>query len=451
MKNFFNKYSKATIIGIIIGLLLSVGLTAYAQNSSFFLLQGTQITPVSPAWGFKIPKLGTVGGAIVSVDSLGNFGTTTGGGSASQWVNSVNSGIYYSNGIVDVGSSTANASGNDQGSFNVYDEGALGAGMTIHTLNDAPWALRIFNDTYSVSQPVFDYYGYNTGEFEMGTEDSKPLFVGVGGYQNIVAGFFPSNSGTNGEVQIGGIGVMSENTLRGTEFAVVGTSTLINGVALEISNSNDAALDDFLNNGFVGIGSSTPFATLSVVPKVLGNPAFEVANKGVGGFYVKQLNAINLPTSIINVGIGTSSPPADFTLAAASTTNPVNLSTRTGLIEIIGGFENTLFQAFEVVDEWGHNYFHGDATTLNSCTGGSIMSTSNDNAGQVTVGTGLTSCGVLFAHPYASGALLHVSLNEDSGTIVSADAQSVSTTGFTITSLSVLTGDVFSYTVEATY
>lgn len=145
-----------------------------------------------------------------------------------------------------------------------------------------------------------------------------------------------------------------------------------------------------------------------------------------------------------NWGVGSTSPFARFGIHA----NPTDAGFTATLFAIASSTASATTTLFSV-DNRGDNIYSGVAPTLASCTGGTVNARSNQTDGSITVGTGLTSCGVVFASPYPTGTTLHVFLNQDTGTVVLVGAQSVSTTGFTITSASVLTGDVFSYRVEA--
>ncbi len=58
------------------------------------------------------------------------------------------------------------------------------AGIIIHSPNAIPYAMQIFNDTYSTSSSIFSFYPGNGGDFTMGTDQAKPLSLYANGYSN---------------------------------------------------------------------------------------------------------------------------------------------------------------------------------------------------------------------------------------------------------------------------
>lgn len=121
------------------------------------------------------------------------------------------------------------------------------------------------------------------------------------------------------------------------------------------------------------------------------------------------------------LGIGSSTPQATLTVVAASSTVPTGKYT--GLVEIIAGLENTVTMLFQEIDQWGHIITSGDTTTV---SGGTSTVSGNDRNGTITVtGVALTSVTMTFAHAWVTAPECVVS---DNTTASVADVSSVSTT-----------------------
>lgn len=216
-----------------------------------------------------------------------------------------------------------------------------------------------------------------------------------------------------------------------------GTKTAV-PFAINNNGNRVMTIDTTLNTGF---GSTTPWGKLSA-SSTSAFPTLAIKQIGTG------------PSAIFeggNVGIGTTSPIAQFSVRAASST--LATTKGAGLITAIAGFENTVEKLFEAIDQWGGVYTQGDVPSVSACgTSPVVEATSNQRSGRITIGTGLiTSCVVTFAHPYAAGSVPHVFLNQSSGSFLSTSATSVSTTGFTISSGGTNAGDVFDYEVIASW
>lgn len=138
------------------------------------------------------------------------------------------------------------------------------------------------------------------------------------------------------------------------------------------------------------------------------------------------------------VSIGKASNAAQLDVSATAGTSPLALSSSTG---------SALFS----IDGAGNILTGGGTPTLSSC-GTSPSIVGNDTSGQITFGGGalLTSCTVTFSVAKTANAnnKVHVFVNQDSGSLGIFAAQSVTTTGFNITTaLSGATGDTVSYFV----
>lgn len=268
------------------------------------------------------------------------------------------------------------------------------------------------------------------------------------------------------KLQVGGTssaGIITGQTLLTTPFSP-NTDPMNAGRMITMLNTDDAtagagAFSDLTLSLANGDGLGSGQGKGRVVEDI--RAVRTTASSSDATFYFSGFNGSGTYTDYANIasttawfksglGIGTTTPQAPLTVVAASSTAGTVTGPYTGLINIIAGLENTTLKLFQEIDMWGDLIVSGDAPTLTSCTGGSVVSASNQRAGAVIFGTGLTSCGVLFAHPYPSGTTVHVFVNQDTGTLLSSDATSMSTTGFTITAASIATGDQFSYQVIAT-
>lgn len=209
---------------------------------------------------------------------------------------------------------------------------------------------------------------------------------------------------------------------------------------------------------FLGLGSTTPWAQLSVNPNAIGTgPEFVVGSSTATSFIVTNANNVGIgttsPYSTLGInaaaqtapfftigsstselaslksnastlfGLGTSTPTAALSVAAASTTAGTVQSAYNGIVAMFGGFENTSFKIFEEIDEYGHRRTSGDTPTI---SGGTSSIAGNDANGTITVaGVALTSVTVTFAHAYLTAPDCTES---DNSTAITADISSISTT-----------------------
>lgn len=139
-----------------------------------------------------------------------------------------------------------------------------------------------------------------------------------------------------------------------------------------------------------------------------------------------------------NVGLGTTSPIAEFVSVAASTTAGTPATGYNGVVHIIAGLQNTVVKLFQVIDQWGRRITGGDAPALSSCgTTPSFVGAANDNTMSVQVGSvAATGCTATFAHPWVAAPTCNVT-NRSMSVVnamtytVSATAVVVSQTGLT--------------------
>lgn len=158
--------------------------------------------------------------------------------------------------------------------------------------------------------------------------------------------------------------------------------------------------------GLLGIGTSTPYQTLSVT--------------GTG---LTVADVYNSP---------------DLIMTTASTTGPIFA------VEATTTAASILFSE----DQYGHLTASstGATPTISTCgTGSPVMNANaNDAAGSFTTGSAATACTITFAHAYSTTPIVQVS---GASTISFAAVTAQSTTGFTVGISGAVTGDVISYIV----
>ena len=70
--------------------------------------------------------------------------------------------------------------------------------VIIRSPSQSPWAMRIYNQTYSTSNAVFDFYPLNDGSFRMGTSVATSFSFYTNNYNNVRATF----SGSTGDLTL---------------------------------------------------------------------------------------------------------------------------------------------------------------------------------------------------------------------------------------------------------
>lgn len=400
---------------------------------------------------------------------LANFITNTGNGWAKVYSITKQDSAYTSLWNSTGGTGTLQLAMEDNGLLGLNTAATLGQLQIKQTADTSSNGITITNNAVAASARFWDDATGNARLEGNSAGSASILLNGSGGTGNVA---ISTSTGGNYRLQIfadtkpqlalsAGAG-LAQWTLRNAGGNLYFSTTTVAGTA----TTSVSALSINGTTGNIGVNNDSPATKLDIKQNVdtsaggfrvvdtTGNNSTRFWADAFGGHVSGGLSdTLNI---IINgsgagfVGIGTTTPSAKFVSVAASTTAGTTQTAYTGVVSIIAGLENTNVKLFETIDQWGGITASGDAPTLTACTGGSVNSNSNQRAGAITIGTGLTSCGVLFAHPYASGSTVHVFLNEDSGTLIGFGAQSVSTTGFTIAAASVATGDVVSYTVIAT-
>lgn len=88
-------------------------------------------------------------------------------------------------GILDVQGLTQVGGLNVKGSENTPYPTGGSAPFAVHQGNDYEnWTAFFYNDVYSTTQPIFTYYGYNSGKFAQGTEVATELAFYTNGFTN---------------------------------------------------------------------------------------------------------------------------------------------------------------------------------------------------------------------------------------------------------------------------
>lgn len=237
---------------------------------------------------------------------------------------------------------------NPQHKLTVNDNGTVdsnGYVLGVHADDSGPFVAGFFNDTYSTTNPVFEYYGTNGGIFTMGTHDLKPINFAIGGFGNTKmqiaetgdvrvgtnmiigdsylgrapvqkldllinptnsdqpTGISPSNPDPHTALFISGTGVSVDQKL-GIQFGVYdryGFGGLYGLMTNSAGNTigdltfdmravgTDALLTERMrltSAGYLGIGTSTPAYHLSVVGDINASGTYRMNGFDVGQYFV---------------------------------------------------------------------------------------------------------------------------------------------------------------------
>lgn len=153
-------------------------------------------------------------------------------------------------------------------------------------------------------------------------------------------------------------------------------------------------------------------------------------------------NQLVLNGSNGNVGVGTSTPFAQLSIATPNGSNGALQTLFAIASSTQQGATTTLFS----VSNTGHIIASSTTPTLSSC-GTSPSSTGDDTHGTVTVGATGTGCTITFATPFAADPVVLVT--PETGSIVNTFSYTHSTTGIVVTQ-SGLGGNKFDYWVIGT-
>jgi hypothetical protein len=302
----------------------------------------------------------------------------------------------------------------------------MGSGATIQCLNAV--TLAYCSTTYDTSTVSFRS-GATSGTLQTFRSVGSPTLVAA----TVGAAFDYSTGVTNASQNFTGIALTSAavtaastNTLRGM--------TITPGA---ITNSAGATT-------YIGMDITMPAITQSA--GTLTSTGLKITGGTVtsGTAY-----ALTTDAAAGNVGIGTTTPIAAFTLMAASTTAGTAHDGYNGLVHIIAGLQNTTRKLFQVIDQWGHRMVQADTPTLSSCGSSTIAPGSTDTTGVIVLsGVLLTSCQVDFAHPYPTTAQI-VPVVSTNTTSAFADVAATSTASFTVGLSAGLNSGYIYYQVEA--
>lgn len=220
----------------------------------------------------------------------------------------------------------------------------------------------------------------------------------------------------------------------GSSLVITGTSTASTASAFDVLNSSLGNLFRVRDDGNVGIGSTSPYATFSVNAAAQVNPYFNIGSSTASVFSIN-------PAANATYSLGTTTINQGFAMLAASTTAGTVQTAYKGIVFSIAGLENTTAKIFEEIDQWGHRFTGGDAPTISSCgTSPSFIGAANDNDATIQVGSvSATGCTSTFAHAWLTAPTC--SVNERTGSVANAFSYTVSTSAIVITQTG-LTSDI---------
>lgn len=383
----------------------------------------------------NLPFLTSNGRFLLDLDA--NNGTSFTGGISSSWKNADIGDSANNSWLIDYNGSTTISSlaltglaGNLAGSFLAVDRN----GKVIATTTPASGGTNYFtNSGVSTVLTTGTNLGIGTttpyGLISASSSSATPAFVArsLGGGGDLYDGY--DSSGTL-RFRVASNGALSDTFSFNQTGSSNFTSSGFSGVPVTImgASGQTANLTQWQNNsgfnlsevnsmGFHGIGTSTPWAMLSVSGTSTAQtlPIFVVATS-TGSASSTAL----IVTANGNVGIATSTPWAP--LSVVGNTTPV-------FVIATSTTSNSSMPVFEV-DKNGHQITSGPTPTV---SGGTSSVAGNDNNGTITVtGTLLTSVTMTFANAWAAAPDCIAS---DNSLAFNTDPTSISTTqvvfGFT--------------------
>lgn len=251
-----------------------------------------------------------------------------------------------------------------------------------------------------------------------------------------------------------------------------------------------------VSNAFIGLGTTSPFALLSLTGSAGGTSNLFAISTSTSGFATTtaltidqngNLSLLNGGSLSVSGGL-TVTPPGNpitsfivsalgnigagintlvgtnfFTIATTSANafsiqdgygtqvlNTATASTTGSIFTVAATTSPSLTSAIKLfdVDQYGH--FTASSTgatpTISTCgTGAPVMNANaNDATGSFTTGTSASACTITFAHAYATTPIVVIS---DSNTSAVADISSISTTAFTVSLASALSAVTVYYIV----
>ncbi len=201
------------------------------------------------------------------------------------------------------------------------------------------------------------------------------------------------------------------NTDRGV--TAIGTSTVLGLARLLISSSTAPQISlssgaNFSQWTFRNSGGNLYIATSSIDgTATTTTTALTILNNG-------------------NVGIGTSTPTTQFSVDSASSSPTTAQATPFGFLQAMT--INAVRYIVMFFDYYGHIFYSGPVPTIGSCGTGSPSIVGNDNVMIITTGTGsVTECTVNFAHTWGANAPV-CTVDDQGSTLVTVDASTTATT-----------------------
>ena len=214
---------------------------------------------------------------------------------------------------------------------------SLGNVIAIHQTDQVPYLAGYFNDTYSLTTPVFQYYATDTGDFGFGTPAAKKFFFYVNGINSAKI-----NLAGNGNVGFG-VGRDANPACRmtfcsapagnasGAEVANAPTSISKANVCLNLGNG------EYGTNSYRLIGFGYIFSAGTHVPAYIGYQEISSASRTYGDliFGTRAVTSDTQPSERLRIrndgfiGIGNAAPDTfvHLTLNNATTAAVDNILT----------------------------------------------------------------------------------------------------------------------------
>ena len=287
------------------------------------------------------------------------------------------------------------------GTLTVY-RSIFGATYGLRVWNGAGWFGHNAIEALSYQYPIYGAQGAN------GSESASPLGSGAAVHGKGGVGVYGRGVTPSGDV--GSIGVMATtlyvssdgntaNYNRSASAHIIGLGTTSSTTALLVQNANTSASLVVLNNGFTGIGTSTPSASLHISGSS-GSVLLEVdSNSTQNILYISGSGrigmGISLPSASLHIS-GTAATPlfrvsnpasVDFTIQSDST-----------LTDYTGLYWGT---DYKFLSKQSATLFVNIANNINFSNGFATKTTMN-SSGQL--GVGVTSAASILATTHVKGS-----------------------------------------------